>query len=324
MELRAVRYIVFFDENKNYITGVQNTNYADIPSNAKYVVITTAVTLLDKLWYIGYSTEHEYENYYEQLTFGKSLDTKEIIIDNSYKRISEIMSKLVLSSEVVRVKLMGDSITHGVGGTGFAQDGDLIYTKNETTSWRVNTAGHCWANSLKSYFENKFNCIVKNYGCSGLNSYDYIYNDNAMLKSIVEDDDDIIIIMIGTNDRSISGRTKQKLYNHLQQIYDYVTGLGKEIIFMSGIPASVSNESTGIKEFHMEDVDHVIMKLASENNMEYISVYKLLIDYCELNGVTIDSLLVDGLHPNDIGYDVMFKLICHELGFGIKRTGATW
>ena len=32
------------------------------------------------------------------------------------------------------------------------------------------------------------------------------------------------------------------------------------------------------------------------------------------NGLELDSLLADGLHPNDEGYRVMFKLIIDELG----------
>ena len=31
--------------------------------------------------------------------------------------------------------------------------------------------------------------------------------------------------------------------------------------------------------------------------------------YCDENGVTVDSLLADGRHPNDRGYDVMYSLL---------------
>ena len=100
--------------------------------------------------------------------------------------------------------------------------------------------------------------------------------------------------------------------------------MGKEVILMSNIPSSVADETTD-KNFHMEDVDNATMWVAENNNMEYISVYKSMVEYCKYNNITIDSLLgSDGLHPNDNGYNVMFYLIANALGFGVKRDGATW
>jgi lysophospholipase L1-like esterase len=40
----------------------------------------------------------------------------------------------------------------------------------------------------------------------------------------------------------------------------------------------------------------------------------LFSEYCEENNVTVDSLLSDGLHPNDKGYKVMFDLLTEALG----------
>ena len=49
---------------------------------------------------------------------------------------SKLISRVILSDHTVRIKLLGDSITHGVGGTGFAQDGGLI-----AEGFRRNTNG---------------------------------------------------------------------------------------------------------------------------------------------------------------------------------------
>lgn len=125
--------------------------------------------------------------------------------------------------------------------------------------------------------------------------------------------------MIGTNDRN----DLSNFISNLQTIYDNAKSAGKEIIFMSSIPASVSEEST--HTYHMEDIDNHIMCFANTNNIQYISVYKLFIEYCKYTNTSIDSLLDEGgLHPNDNGYDVMFYLICNALGFGTKRQDATW
>ena len=36
--------------------------------------------------------------------------------------------------------------------------------------------------------------------------------------------------------------------------------------------------------------------------------------YCRQEKLSLDSLLADGLHPNDEGYRVMFRLLLEELG----------
>lgn len=249
----------------------------------------------------------------------------------TFQSIASVMKKVVLCDTAkpkIKIKLIGDSITHGFGGTGYTNDaehGGLIYTDGDR-SWYVNSGGVCWANMLKNYLEGKYHCTVKNYGTSGRASGHL----RMYLDQLIDNDDSIIICMIGTNDRNnesdpYSGnrRNLTQTLENMQAIHDYCTALGKDIIFMSSIPASVQNENSN-KICHMEDIDNVIMKLAAQNNMEYISVYKKFLEYCQNTGVTIDSLLSDGLHPNDSGYGVMFEIIAKALGFGIKRSGADW
>lgn len=275
----------------------------EIPQNSKYFVVSTQNDIMDF-------------KVYQHVTELKP-----------YTSIQSIISKVIQTSGS-QIKLIGDSITHGVGGTGFVNDaehGDLIYSEGGR-SWYVNSTGHCWANSLKSYFEEKFDCTVLNYGTTGRASGNLVEH----LADLITERDTIVICMIGTNDRInendvVSGTKKSKaqLLNNLRTIRDYVKGMGKDIIFMSEIPSSVADEENN-RVFHMEDVDHMVMKVCAENNMEYIPLYKLFIEYCESRNITIDSLLSDGLHPNDAGYDVMFYLICNALGIGTKRNGATW
>ncbi len=66
----------------------------------------------------------------------------------------------------------------------------------------------------------------------------------------------------------------------------------------------------------MNDVNDLYMKASTVCGFPLISMYSQFLEYCEMKEITVDSLLVDGLHPNDKGYDVMFKLILKELGIG--------
>ena len=240
------------------------------------------------------------------------------LINESYQHVRDVIAPVITGN--TRVKLIGDSITAGVGGSGYdvsASGGGVLLWNNRYT----NVKGTCWANSLKDYWENKYGCTVLNYGYSGIKSQDILDH----MSTLVEDEDDIVVCMIGTNDRNEEYEGElSDFIGRMQQIIDTVQSMGKKIVVMANIPASVSNEVDTPRKFHMEDVDNAISYAASTRNMDYVSVYKLFVNYCNTNNVEIDSLLGDGLHPNDDGYAVMFDLISNALGIATKRPRASW
>ena len=239
-----------------------------------------------------------------------------------YKRIYDF-SKLIFKG--CKVKLIGDSITAGQGGTNFNSNfntsgGELITDKIWKKSWYTNDTGTCWANSLKDYLTQKFGCTVKNYGCPGIGVDQML----LAIDDLVRDEDELVICMIGTNNRH--NMQLNEFYSKLKQIYDIITiTKKKKCIMMSCMPASVKNELSNNRIFHAEDIDNMYFKLSCEKNIEYISVYKEVLKYCDTKGINVDTLLTsDGLHPNDTGYNVMFMIICMALGFAPKRDSATW
>lgn len=271
---------------------------------------------------LGTATAADYDPYYT----AKDIKARADIADINQELDTGVINpvKLVanaMSGDPLTIKLLGDSITAGYGGTNF----DDSESSGGTFLFRghyQNLDGECWANSLKSYVESKFpNVTVKNYGVTGAKSADL--NTFFEITPLVDNNDDVVIVMIGTNDRGDSN-AKQTLYNNLVTLYGKIKAMNKKMIIMANIPASVSNETTHDLNMHMEDVDMVVNTFAINNNVPYISVYKLFIEYCKYAGVTIDSLLGDGLHPNDAGYEVMFNLISNELGFSTERPDATW
>ena len=50
------------------------------------------------------------------------------------------------SGRSLQIKLLGDSITHGVGGSGFEQNGEPI-----VAGFARNPHGFCWAKLFKEY-----------------------------------------------------------------------------------------------------------------------------------------------------------------------------
>lgn len=229
-----------------------------------------------------------------------------------------LLPKLVNKKEVYNIKLVGDSITAGLQGTGYdaSKNGGGELIANDVYS---NVKGHCWANSFKNYIESKFLGVsVKNYGISGATA-EFI---NKYKKDIIRTEDDLVIIMIGTNNRNSLGDIN-RLYANLQSIINYCTEHNKEIILMSNIPASLTNENKQ-SVMHMEDVDMIVGSVAKINKLPWISVFKLMKNYLKNTGTSLDSILSDGLHPNDMGYDIMYYLITEAIGFSVPIENYTW
>ncbi len=238
------------------------------------------------------------------------------------KDVAKVISKVVLAERTVHIKLLGDSITHGVGGTGFEQNGEPI-----VEGFSRNKDGYCWAKLFKEHIESQFDAVVTNNGCTGTKIEFIIDNFDAL----VDSDDDVIICTIGTNNRH-QNKSEERMHTkkeHMENFYNNIIKLHnmfkeakKDVIFVANIPASVENEKRDDDEikrlFHMCDINDLYLKASLEYGFPFISMYLQFSEYCDLKGITVDSLLADGLHPNDNGHDVMFKLILKELGIGRK------
>ena len=107
-------------------------------------------------------------------------------------KAAKLFSQIILSDKPVRIKLLGDSITHGHSGTGYAQNGE-----NFVTSFRRNPDGYCWANLMRDFLAEQYGCQVINNGCSGTFTTFIIEH----FDTLVDDEDDLVICTIGTNDR---------------------------------------------------------------------------------------------------------------------------
>ncbi len=234
------------------------------------------------------------------------------------KDVVRIFSKLILSDKTVNIKLLGDSITHGSGGSGFEQNGEPI-----VEGFKRNPYGYCWAKSFKEFLESRFNCKVINNACSGTDIGFVIEN----FDKLVSEDDDIIICTIGTNNRHVFFEDSERrpgkeehctfVYNEILRLNKVFEKNKKDYILVANIPVSSTNEKDGEnywRVIHMEDIHNLYLKAHFECGFPFIDMYSLFWDYCEKNDVLPDSLLRDGLHPNDDGYDVIFKLLKSEIG----------
>lgn len=231
-------------------------------------------------------------------------------------KAAELFSKAV-SSGNAKIKLIGDSITHGVGGTGFDMNGDVILG-----DFRRSPNSYCWANLFRDFARERFGATVMNNAILGARTGFLVGNFSAL----VDDSDDLVICAIGTNDRrqpKTDGERRSKdeqmqiLYDGIVALYSKCKAADKDIIFIANIPAANREEGDG-EEYYgiltMRDVQDVYDRAALDCDFALIRLYSRFSEYCKEKSISVDSLLDDGLHPNDKGYDVMYKLILDELG----------
>ena len=234
---------------------------------------------------------------------------------------SEALRKILTSKKNIRIKLLGDSVTHGLGGVGFEQDGEAI-----VEGYARNPNGYCWANLFRDALESRYACKVVNNACTGT-AIEFILD---RFDELVDPEDDIVICTIGTNNRHLfrnTGITRTRR-EHMEQFYQNILKLnekfqkiGVDVIFNANIPAAASNEQDTAdywRLFHMNDVHDLYMKASGVCGFPMISFYTAMTDYCTIKGIPVDNLLIDTLHPNDEGHKVMFHLLLRELGLAEK------
>lgn len=209
--------------------------------------------------------------------------------------------KIIKNIEGKNVKILGDSLTCGYGGSNYSNSGESIcglYNANET--------GNCWANELRDYLEKEYDCSVKNWGVSGWSSLDIVWN----LDKVITDSDDVIICAIGANNCYIDdGLTKLKA--DIPTINNYCTQKGKDIIFVGTMPTLTGkNETLGIQ---MEDIDNALGDTASKLDIPFVPVYTLWAEYTAECNYDPGLLYHDEEHLNDKGYNLMYYLISSYL-----------
>jgi len=234
-------------------------------------------------------------------------------------KASKIFSKVFLADKTVNIKLLGDSITHGVGGTGFEMNGEHI-----VGDYYRSPEAYCWARQFKEFMESNYNCTVTNNACTGT-KIEFVLEH---FDTLVSEQDDIVLCTIGTNNRHQYYRdapmhTKESylrgFYENVLRLNECFEKSGKDYVLMANIPASPVNEQGSddyARIFHMCDVNDVYTKAAGECGFAFISMYNLFLEYCDVRNIDYTTLLCDGLHPNNKGYDVMFHIIMQEIGLG--------
>ena len=147
---------------------------------------------------------------------------------------------------------------------------------------------------------------VENRAVSGEGSSSLIGNDTNF-----KEDDDIYFIMYGTNDRFRNSYYMDAALPYFQAVNKIRTiNPEAKIIIMTPNPVSQPENTYSFEQHKVASALGII-----SNNLKtgFIDNFNYFVEYLDNKEVSLDSLLADGLHPNELGYNLYFRNILKNL-----------
>ncbi|OMD32089.1 SGNH/GDSL hydrolase family protein [Paenibacillus odorifer] len=238
---------------------------------------------------------------------------------NKYSRISEgviienkedsFLFQRLLNKDVDNVKLVGDSLTFGVGVWSYhsRKDTEIIYSSSSEVYRESPRTIHTWSNYLAEYIKRNFPKVhFQNYGIPG-KSAKWI---NANRDQLITDSEDVVIIMAGTNDRW-DCQNVDEFKEVLQDLLLFIKVRAKLMYVIS--PPPVANSEKNLN-FGMNDVDAATKDICAKHGFNYISQYDATMDHSRTNNIPLLKMFErHGSHPKEKGYSLMWQIVRKEL-----------
>lgn len=195
----------------------------------------------------------------------------------------------IIRGDISSIVLLGDSITAGIDNSSYPNDSE------------VDPTHYCWANAFKKFVEERYGIHVRNLGI-----YGSLMDAQKTAALNILTKDDFVIWLTGTNDRNNPESFKANLLSCLNAVKDKCGGL----LLISGIPSTEADENS--HQVTMQKMDEIVMGTVF-GLVPHFSMYQAFTAYCELHDIELSDCFTDHVHPNHLGYYIMFRILCQKL-----------
>lgn len=203
----------------------------------------------------------------------------------------------------------------------------IIAFGNSITAERV-TVEKVFAQRLPGLLEdNGILARVINSGVPGSHTGSVKDNDYFKIKhgldrfetDVMSYEPDIVIIGFGANDSYIDSKTKNgesriPIKDYKSNLKYFITGLKSidaKIILIA--PNILGAKYPNFQNKRLLKYVKVVRKLAKRYNTGLVDNYQLFKEYDKNTGSSFDDLMLDGIHPNDKGHEIIANQLAQEI-----------
>lgn len=256
-------------------------------------------TLQLTLWKSDFLTWYLFKKKYISVT--ESSDQK---LTNETNEFNEKLA----SGKVTKIKLVGDSITAGVGVISYHTNNNpfVIYDNQGEIYKESPHTVQAWGNYFRNFIHLSFPGIkFENFGIGG-KSTKWLNNNKAHL---ISNNEDVVFVMTGTNDRWDTP-SLDEYKQHLKELLSYINDRS-ELMYVFCPPPALND---GRFSYGMKEINAAVKEICEEHNYYCLSHFDNLMDYSTKNNISLKKLLeTSGSHPIQKGHDEMWRYIIKEL-----------
>lgn len=228
---------------------------------------------------------------------------------NSSLNDFSIFLDLLLSYNISKIKVIGDSIAYGLNSSNTGDTDKIICNDGSNIYYEGNHNSPCWVNKFRDYVKSVDERVeFINAGIPGKAYWYSAYN----LENWIGTSNDILFIALGTNDYL---RTNEELLNDIRLTLDYAIKNSNHVVVLTPIPRVDSQHNL------ISNIDLKIQRVCSEKGVHCISMYREFLEYIEKTNTNImDILDTDKLHLNDLGHEKYWRILQNNLGVNITQS----
>jgi lysophospholipase L1-like esterase len=245
----------------------QTKPYSDI---AKQLALEKGIPVIDQFAYLRqYMTANGF-NIYDLTNDGVHPNQATYILKGEYaaKRVKEVLGILYPLPSVVTVEYHGDSTIRAGYAT---KPAPVVMDENLATNFVVINEGVNSSTILKL-----------------LNGSDGVHP--AWQTWVAQSKATFMIFNHGINDALTIGNTAALYKAQFSQVIDIAQAAGKKVILETPNPI--------VGDSRLTPYISALLQLAAERNLPVIDQHQYLANYIAANNMTVESTLIDSLHPN--------------------------